>query len=82
MKATAVPYLIMGQHPLFRRGIILKWRVKTMKAKELIAFLENFDEEAEIEIEVHDPASDEIVDSTFDIGIGKESSHPVLAISR
>lgn len=53
-----------------------------MKAKELIAFLENFDEEAEIEIEVHDPASDEIVDSTFDIGIGKESSHPVLAISR
>ena len=53
-----------------------------MKVKELIAFLENFDEDAEVEIEVYDPVSDDSADSTFDIEIGKESSHPVLTISR
>lgn len=52
-----------------------------MKAKELISFLENFDGDAEVEIEIYDAVSDDNFDSTFDIGVQEESSHPVLSIS-
>lgn len=52
-----------------------------MKAKELISFLENFDADAEAEIEICDTVSDDSFDSTFDIGIREESGHPVLTIS-
>lgn len=52
-----------------------------MKVKELISFLENFDENKEVEIEVLDTVSGECFDSTFDIGIQSESDHPTLMIS-
>jgi len=52
-----------------------------MKAKELISYLEGFDENAEVEIEVNDTVSEECFDSTFDIGIQSELDHPVLVIS-
>ena len=53
-----------------------------MKVKELISFLENFDEDEDVEIEIYDAASDENLDSTYDIGISENSSHPTLMISR
>ena len=53
-----------------------------MKVKELISFLDSFDEDAEVEIEISDAVSDENLDSTYDIGIKYESSHPTLLISR
>lgn len=52
-----------------------------MKTKELISFLENFDENSEVEIEVCDAISREGIDSTFDIGVWEESGHPKLAIT-
>lgn len=52
-----------------------------MKAKELISFLENFDGDAEVEIEIYDATSDETLDSTYDIGTQEEPSHPILMIS-
>jgi len=52
-----------------------------MKVKELISFLENFNENTEVEVEIFDVASDECLDSTYDIGISDESSHPALTIS-
>ena len=52
-----------------------------MKVKELISFLENFNEDTEVEVEIFDVASDECLDSTYDIGISDESSHPALMIS-
>lgn len=52
-----------------------------MKVKELISFLENFNEDTEVEVEIFDVASDKCLDSTYDIGISDESSHPALMIS-
>ena len=52
-----------------------------MKVKELISFLESFNEDAEVEIEIFDVASDECLDSTYDIGLSDELSHPALTIS-
>lgn len=52
-----------------------------MKTKELISFLENFDENSEVEIEMYDMVSDEYLDSTYDIGIREEPTHPILTIS-
>ena len=52
-----------------------------MKVKDLISILESFDENAEVEIEVYDTASDKCVDSTYDIGIREEADHPVLTVS-
>ena len=52
-----------------------------MKVNELISFLEYFNEDAEVEIKIFDVVSDECLDSTFDIGISDESSHPALTIS-
>ncbi len=52
-----------------------------MKVKDLILFLESFDENAEVEIEVYDTTSDKCVDSSYDIGIQEELDHPILTIS-
>lgn len=52
-----------------------------MKVKDLISILESFNENAEVEIEVHDTASEKCVDSTYDIGIEEEQDHPILTIS-
>ena len=52
-----------------------------MKVKDLISFLENFDGDAEVEIEIYDAVSGDNFDSTFDVGIREETSHPVLSIS-
>ncbi len=52
-----------------------------MKAKELISFLESFEENAEVEIEVCDSNSGKCFDSTFDIGLQDEPDHPTLVIS-
>ena len=48
--------------------------VKAVKVKELISFLENFNEDTEVEVEIFDVASDKCLDSTYDIGISDESS--------
>lgn len=52
-----------------------------MKVKDLISILESFNENAEVEIEVYDTASEKCVDSTYDIGIEEEQDHPILTIS-
>ena len=52
-----------------------------MKVKDLISILESFDENAEVEIEVYDTASEKCVDSTYDVGIQEEQDHPILTIS-
>ena len=55
--------------------------MNVMKVKDLISFLENFDGDAEVEIEIYDAVSGDNFDSTFDVGIREETSHPVLSIS-
>ena len=52
-----------------------------MKVKELISFLESFDKNSEVEIEIYDTISAKCVDSTYDIGIQEEPDHPVLTVS-
>ena len=52
-----------------------------MKVKDLKALLESYDDDSEIEIEIYDAATDICIDSTFDIGLTKNETHPVLNIS-
>ena len=52
-----------------------------MKVKDLKALLEIYDNDAEIEIEIYDAATDICIDSTFDVGFTKNETHPVLNIS-
>ena len=52
-----------------------------MKVKDLKALLEIYDNDAEIEIEIYDAATDICIDSTFDVGLTKNETHPVLNIS-
>lgn len=52
-----------------------------MKVRDLKALLESYDDDSEIEIEIYDVSTDICIDSTFDVGLTKNESHPVLNIS-
>ena len=66
---------------IVRAGLCIDGRKsKNMKVKDLILFLESYDESAEVEIEVFDTVSETSCDSTYDIGIRNEPGHPVLTI--
>ena len=52
-----------------------------MKVKDLKALLESYDDNSEIEIEIYDVITDVCIDSTLDVGLTKNETHPVLNIS-
>ena len=52
-----------------------------MKVRDLKTLLESYDDDSEIEIEIYDDSTGLCIDSTFDVGLTKNETHPVLNIS-
>ena len=52
-----------------------------MKVNDLRALLKSYNDDSEIEVEIHDEVTDASIDSTFNIGFHGDDTHPILTIS-